>query len=95
MVGVEFQPLVRDLAKKLTAVTAELQGHSTVPIDFWEPNKVADEVADVHAYLAQAEDSSVDTIVSFLAILHIPDKDRLFQEMWRVLKPGGRIASKV
>eukprot|EP00656_Telonema_subtile_P036399 TRINITY_DN40395_c0_g1_i1.p1 TRINITY_DN40395_c0_g1~~TRINITY_DN40395_c0_g1_i1.p1 ORF type:complete len:246 (-),score=83.70 TRINITY_DN40395_c0_g1_i1:111-848(-) len=87
VVGVEFQPLVRDLARKLTAATEELQGGG---VEFWEPGDPNSD-ADIHSFLKQAPDESFDGVVSFLAILHIPQKDQLFKELFRVLKPAGRI----
>jgi ubiquinone/menaquinone biosynthesis C-methylase UbiE len=36
------------------------------------------------------ESSSVDTVVSFETIEHVPDPKKAIQEVYRVLKPGGR-----
>lgn len=37
-------------------------------------------------------DSSYDAVVSLFALLHFPHPDRALAEMYRVLKPGGRLA---
>ncbi len=39
------------------------------------------------------EDGSIDAIYSIEAIPHAPDKEALFQELFRVLRPGGRFVS--
>lgn len=39
------------------------------------------------------EDNSFDVVFSKDALLHVPDKDALFSEIFRVLKPGGVFAA--
>lgn len=38
-------------------------------------------------------DASFDTVFSKDAMVHVPDKDALFAEIFRVLKPGGMLAA--
>ena len=38
-------------------------------------------------------DASFDVVFSKDALLHVPDKDALFREIFRVLKPGGVFAA--
>lgn len=38
------------------------------------------------------EDASVDVVFSLYALLHFPNPDKATREMWRMLKPGGRVA---
>lgn len=54
--------------------------------------------ADIVADLTQPwpwEDSSVDEIVAYDVIEHLPDKKHTLNEIWRVLKPGGRVTIQV
>jgi sterol 24-C-methyltransferase len=37
-------------------------------------------------------DGSADAVYAFEATCHAPDKTALFRELWRVLKPGGKVA---
>jgi ubiquinone/menaquinone biosynthesis C-methylase UbiE len=38
-------------------------------------------------------DAGMDAVVSQEAFLHVPDKGRALAEAFRILKPGGRLAS--
>ena len=39
----------------------------------------------------ELEDASFDAVVSFSSIMHFPNPDRAISEMYRVMKPGGRL----
>lgn len=80
VVGVELQEQMHRISQEITA-WHKLQEHvHSVQCDFLEVN---------------AEDPGLkggfDYIVSFLCILHIPDRTRLFEKAASVLKPGGKI----
>jgi SAM-dependent methyltransferase len=38
------------------------------------------------------EDGSIDVVISNCVLNLVPDKDRAFREIYRVLKPGGRVS---
>jgi len=66
-------------------------------IDRAEHNAAQAGVSNVEFHLAEIEnlplaDGSVDCILSNCVLNLVPDKDRAFGEMFRILKPGGRIA---
>jgi len=54
--------------------------------------------ADVIADLSQAwpwPDSTVDEVVAFDVLEHIPSKRHSMNELWRVLRPGGKATIEV
>ncbi len=74
--AVELQPDMNDVAKSLT----ERCGLS---------DKVEHVCGDIHeTELAKA---SYDAIVSWLAVYHIPEQNRLYQRLGNALKPGGKL----
>lgn len=73
--GVELQPEIHQLAEIITERNGLTKGVRSVNTDFAE----------------FTVDAPVDYIVSFLCILHIPDRDTVFQKAFSILKPGGKI----
>jgi SAM-dependent methyltransferase len=66
-------------------------------VDKARQNAAAHEVANVefregHIEHLPVEDESVDVVLSNCVIVLSTDKAKVFQEIYRVLKPGGRIA---
>ncbi|KAL7938274.1 S-adenosyl-L-methionine-dependent methyltransferase [Trichoderma chlorosporum] len=73
--GVELQPEIHQLAEIIT-----------------QRNGLSDGVRSVNAdFTTLTLDTPVDYIVSFLCILHIPDRETLFQKAAGALKSGGKI----
>ena len=54
----------------------------------------ADQIADLTQTWPWS-DSSVEEIIAFDVFEHLPDKRHTMNELWRVLKPGGRATVEV
>jgi len=44
-----------------------------------------------YSSLGQIQDNSIDVMFAFETIVHNTDKEKIYREVYRVLKPGGRI----
>ncbi|KAG8408278.1 hypothetical protein J3459_017879 [Metarhizium acridum] len=73
--GVELQAEIHELAETITKRNGLAGGVHSVNADFTK----------------LTVDAPVDYIVSFLCILHIPDREALFQKVASSLKPGGKV----
>ncbi|EHK44616.1 uncharacterized protein TrAtP1_008622 [Trichoderma atroviride] len=73
--GIELQPEIHQLAETITERNGLAAGVRSVNADFTKLTL----------------DKPVDYIISFLCILHIPDRDTLFQKAASTLKTGGKL----
>lgn len=80
----------RQYGVDVTGVELQPEIHQLAEI-ITERNGLAGGVRSVNADFAKLTHTPVDYIVSFLCILHIPERDILFQKAASTLKPGGKI----
>jgi len=79
VIGVDMTPEMLALARKNAVRFFETTG--LVNVEFREGTIEA----------LPVEDASVDVVISNCVINLSPDKPRVFREVWRVLKPGGKM----
>ncbi len=80
VIGVDMTDTMLDIARKHAAVVAANLGYPTSNVDFRKG------MADA----MPVEDGTIDLIISNCVINLAPDKRKVFREMFRVAKPGGR-----
>ncbi len=73
-----------DLSDEYCRVAASLTRRLGLDLEvsFWQGNAVE----------TPFEDGSFDIVWTQHAAMNIPDKSRLYREIWRVLRPGGKLA---
>ncbi|TAJ26079.1 MAG: methyltransferase domain-containing protein [Nitrospirae bacterium] len=80
VVGLDMTDAMLDIARRNAPLVAKNLGHKASNVEF---RKGMAETMPV-------EDNSIDLIISNCVINLAPDKQKVFREMWRVIKPGGR-----
>ncbi|MBH0190756.1 MAG: methyltransferase domain-containing protein [Nitrospira sp.] len=80
VIGVDMTDTMLDIARKHAAVVAANLGYPASNVDFRKG------MADA----MPVEDGTIDLIISNCVINLAPDKRKVFREMFRVAKPGGR-----
>lgn len=77
-VGIDHSPGLVDMARQMPARGLPVE---SLPLEYL--------VMD--AEKLEFPDASFDAVISFSAIFHFPNPDRALAEMFRVLRPGGRL----
>ncbi len=80
VIGVDMTDEMLAVAQKNAPAVAENLGHDEVRVEFRKG--LADDLP--------VEDGAADLVISNCVINLTPDKDRVFGEIFRVLRPGGR-----
>ena len=80
VIGIDMTDTMLEIARKNAAVVATNLGYSASNVEFRKG------LADA----MPVQDGTIDLIISNCVINLAPDKRKVFQEMYRVAKPGGR-----
>ena len=80
VIGIDMTDTMLDIARKNAAMVAANLGYPTSNVEFRKG------MADA----MPVEDNTIDLIISNCVINLAPDKRKVFREMYRVTKPGGR-----
>jgi SAM-dependent methyltransferase len=80
VIGLDMTDAMLEIARRNAPLVARNLGHTTSNVEF---RKGMAEAMPV-------DDNGVDVVVSNCVINLAPDKRKVFQEMYRVLRPGGR-----
>ena len=84
VIGVDMTPEQLEVARRHQQFHAEQWGHLNSNVEF-----LAGYIEDLQSL--GIPDASVDVVVSNCVINLSPDKERVFREIFRVLKPGGEL----
>lgn len=91
LVGREGQVIGIDMTDEQISVAQKYVGYHSEKFSFTEPN-----LKFVKGYIEDLEEAgikseSIDVVVSNCVVNLSPDKERVFSEIFRVLKPGGEL----
>ncbi|MDT0630147.1 methyltransferase domain-containing protein [Rubrivirga sp. S365] len=84
VIGVDMTPEQVEVAKRHREAVADALGHPAPTTEFR-----LGLIEDLGAL--GVEDESVDVVISNCVLNLAPDKEPVFREIWRVLKPGGEL----
>jgi len=80
VIGLDMTETMLEIARRNAPIVAANLGYAAPNVEFRKGQ----------AESMPAEDDSIDLIISNCVINLAPDKQKVFREMYRVLKPGGR-----
>lgn len=84
VIGVDMTPAQLEVAQRYVGTMTESYGYATPNVDFRQG-----EIEDLAAI--GIEDASINVVISNCVLNLSPEKDRVFAEILRVLKPGGEL----
>lgn len=85
VIGVDMTDEQLEVAKKYVDYHTQAFGFSKPNVDFRKG--IIEDLKDS----AGIQDNSIDCVISNCVINLVPDKEKVFKEIWRILRPGGEL----